>query len=340
MPAAHIADVVRGNTVESVHYGHVSVVDGDGNVVFELGDPRTVTYFRSAAKAFQFIPCITSGAADAFGFNEEEFALAVASHSGEPEQVAVAARMLAKAGFTESDLRCGTHRPTTQEAADQLVAAGRRPTQLHNNCSGKHAAMLAFARHIGAEPGNYDSLDNRIQKRILRCVADFTEVPEDKIGIGIDGCAAPNFAIPVTSMARAFANLVNPVRFPDITRSACRRIVDAMMKYPELIDGKGNLDTVLMETVPGRIVSKIGADGVWLCGVLPSERHQSGLGIALKVADGDDHRARPVVAVDLLRQLGILTRDQVTELSPRPLRNRRGDVVGTVTSTVRLDHAA
>lgn len=336
MTAQLLARVIRGETVESVHNGHVLIIDGGGEQVAALGDPSTITYFRSAAKAFQAIPFITSGGADTFGFDEKEIALAVASHSGEPMHVEIAAGMLAKAGFTEGDLRCGAHAPFSQSAADALLSAGLKPNQLHNNCSGKHAAMLAFARHIASDAATYDSSENRIQKRILRCVADFTEVPENEIAIGVDGCAAPNFAISVAAMAKSFVNLIRPARFPDLTQKACQRIVAAMMKYPELIGGSDRFDTMLMKAAPGKIISKVGADGVWLCGVLPCDRWPTGLGIALKIADGDDMRARPVVAVEILRRLGVLSKDDLTDLSPMPIKNRKGDIVGRVASVVKL----
>jgi len=334
MNAEIIANVIRGETIESVHAGHLFVVDGDGRTVLELGDPATVTYFRSACKAFQAIPFITSGAADAFMFTGDEIALAVASHSGEPTHVRIAGAMLAKIGLSESDLKCGTQWPFSEVETHRMLRDGEEPTQLHNNCSGKHAAMLAFAKHIGADLASYESPDNRIQKRILRCIADFTEVPEDQIAIGIDGCAVPNFALPVSAMARSFANLVRPVRFPEVTQNACSRIVDAMVRFPELIGGSTRLDTMLMQAAPGRIISKVGADGVWLCGVLPCEQYPTGLGIALKVADGDDHRARPVIAVEILRQLALLAADDLTDLSPMPIKNRRGDFVGKIASVL------
>lgn len=328
MPAETIAHVIRGDTVESVHTGHLSIVDGKGNMLHSLGDPSTVTYFRSAAKAFQAIPFITSGAAEAFGFSEDEIALACASHSGEPRHVRTAGSMLIKAGLSVDDLRCGTHSPFNEAESHRLRRAGYKPTQLHNNCSGKHIAMLAFAKHIGASLDDYDSPDNRIQKRILKCIADFTEVPESGIKIGTDGCAAPNFALPVAAMATSFANLVRPTKFPEASREACSRIVSAMIQHPDLIGGTDRLDTQLMQAAPGKIISKVGADGVWLCGVLPNEKYPTGLGIALKVADGDDYRARPAVSVGILRQLGILSKEDLAEVSPMPIKNRRGDVVG------------
>ncbi len=325
-----LANVIRGETVESVHTGHIYIIDGEGREVASVGDPSTVTYFRSACKAFQLIPCITSGAVDSFGFDEREIALAAASHSGEVVHISIAARMLAKIGLTEDDLKCGAHMPFSEADAKHMTRAGESPTQLHNNCSGKHAAMLAFAKHIGADIATYDLPDNRIQKRILRCVAEFAEVTEDSIAIGVDGCAAPNFALPVSAMAKSFINLISPSKFPEPTQKACARIVSAMMKYPELVGGSERLDTKIMQAAPGRVISKVGADGVWLCGVLPCEQWPSGLGIALKIADGDDYRGRPVVAVEMLRQLGVLTADDLTEVSPMPVKNRRGDIVGRV----------
>jgi L-asparaginase II len=331
-----LANVIRGNTVESVHTGHIYIIDGEGREVASVGDPSTVTYFRSACKAFQLIPCITSGAADAFGFDEEEIALAAASHSGEPIHVEIAARMLAKAGFTESDLRCGSHLPFSSAATADMQRAGEQPSQLHNNCSGKHAAMLAFAKHIGADVTTYDSPDNRIQKRILRCIADFTELPEEDIAIGIDGCCVPNFALPIRSMAKSFINLLNPTRFPEPTQAAAARIVSAMMNHPELIGGSERLDTKIMQAAEGRLISKVGADGVWLCGVLPCEKWPTGLGIALKIADGDDYLSRPVVAVEILHQLGVFLSNDLSDMSPMLIKNRRGDLVGRVEPSLNI----
>ncbi len=336
MPSEILANVIRGETVESIHRGHLIVIDGGGNVIASMGDPSTVTFIRSSAKPFQAMPFITSGAANAFGFTEDEIAMACASHSGEKIHVEIAARMLAKVGLSESDLRCGAHLPFYEPEAHRMIAAGEKPTQLHNNCSGKHAAMLAFAKHIGADMATYNSPENRIQKRILRCVADFAKVPEDQIAIGTDGCAAPNFALPVATMAKSFMNLISPTNFPEPTQAACKHIVNAMMNHPKLIGGSERLDTMLMQAAPGKIVSKVGADGVWLCGVLPCEHWPTGLGIALKIEDGDDQRARPVVSVEILRQLGVLSKDDLLPLSPMPIKNRRGDVVGKIVSEINI----
>jgi L-asparaginase II len=330
MSSEILANVIRGETIESIHRGHICVVDGEGNAVASIGDPLTVTYFRSAAKPFQALPFITSGAADAFGFTDDEIAMSIASHSGEKMHVERVAKMLERIGLTESDLRCGVHAPFYSKEAERLLRDGETPTQLHNNCSGKHAAMLALAKHIDADINTYDLSENRVQGRILLCISDFTGVPENEIAIGIDGCAAPNFAVSVAAMAKSFANLVFPLNFHPAVQMAVKRVVDAMIKYPELIGGTDRLDTMLMQAAPGKIISKVGADGVWLCGVLPSEKWPSGLGIALKVEDGDDHRGRPAIAVEILRQLSVLTENDLSDISPMLIKNRRGDVVGRV----------
>ena len=328
--ASLLAKVIRGGTVESVHCGHLIVIDGQGNTVASAGDPECVTFFRSAAKPLQALPFITSGAADEFGYSDEEIALACASHSGEPRHVRVAELMLERCGLNEAYLRCGTHMPFSEKEAERMLRAGEHANQLHNNCSGKHVAMLAFAKHIGADLATYDNFDNPVQRAILKTVAEFAEVSESDIALAVDGCAAPNFAMSIDAMARSFINLIDPARFDENTRNACRRIVAAMTKFPELIGGTERLDTMLMQAAGSSIISKVGADGVWLCGVLPCERWPTGLAIALKVEDGDDRRARPVVAVELLRQLGILATADLVDISPMAIKNRRGDRVGQV----------
>ena len=325
-----LAVVRRGETIESLHRGHVCAVDGDGKTILSIGEPETVTFFRSAAKPFQALPFILSGAADELGYAEEEIALACASHSGQPEHVAIATRMLERCKLSESDLQCGVHKPFNEKEAERLMRAGEKPTQLHNNCSGKHAAMLAFAKHIGADIDNYLSSPNPIQKAILKSVSNFAELPVEEIATAVDGCAAPNFALPVTAMARSFANLIRPAKFDADVQAACARVVSAMGKYPNLMGGDGRLDTQLIEAADGKIVSKVGADGVWLCGVLPSAEYPAGLGIALKIENGDDFLARPVVAVELLKHFRILSPDVLQNLSPMPIKNRRGDIVGRI----------
>lgn len=325
-----LANVIRGTTVESIHRGHFIVMDGSGKTITAVGDPETVTFFRSACKPFQAMPLVTSGAAEAFGFDESEVALACASHSGEPIHVSVAQGMLEKIGLSEKDLHCGAHLPFNEKEAQRMLRAGLEPKQLHNNCSGKHAAMLAVAKHVGADTGTYCDPRNPVQQMILETISLFTETPKNKLQIGIDGCAAPNFALSLSAMAKSFVNLIRPENFSDNIRAACTRIVNAMIKFPELIGGTERLDTMLMRAVPGKLISKVGADGVWLCAAAPSEKWPEGLAVALKIEDGDDKLARPVIAVEILRQLGILSNGDLSDISPMPIKNRRGDSVGKI----------
>jgi L-asparaginase II len=331
MQAEILARVIRGETVESIHRGSLLIIDGDGREIVRIGDPETIAFIRSSAKPFQVLPFLMSGGAEKFGFLESEIALACASHSGERIHTTIAEKMLRKIGLSEPDLRCGVHLPFSEPRAEEMIRAGEKPSQLHNNCSGKHAAMLAFALTIGADIKTYDLIENPIQQAILEMVADFTETPKDAIPLAVDGCCAPNFALSLRAMAKGFLKLVfPPIDFDDERREACRRVVTAMMNYPELVGGTERLDTLLMQAARGRFISKIGAEGVWLCGVLPSEKWKRGLGIALKIDDGDDKRARAVISVEVLRQLGIFADETLKDYSPLPIKNRRGETVGRV----------
>lgn len=331
-----LVEVRRGDTVESVHRGHLAIVDGEGELIGAIGDPETVTFMRSAAKPFQAIPFVLSGAAERFGLSESEIALACGSHSGEPLHTKTAAKILEKCGLSEKNLRCGAHDPFNAELARQMIAEHVLPTQLHNNCSGKHVAMLAFAKQINASLENYESPANPIQARILEIVKIFSGLKQNQIKLGTDGCAAPNFAVSLKIMAQMYAKLIFPPKnFDAELRETCRRIVSAMMSYPEMIGGSltERLDTEIMRAASGKIISKIGAEGVYTAGVLPSPRWPRGLGIALKIEDGEDRRARPVATLEILKQLGVINPDKSETLrhfSNLLIKNWRGEQVGEV----------
>lgn len=337
MKSEILAEVVRGETVESVHRGHLLILDGDGKTVFKIGNPEIVTFFRSASKSLQVIPFVTSGGAENFGYGTREIALACASHSGEKMHVELAAEMLEKIGLSETDLRCGAHLPFGEKRAEEMLRDGEKPTQLHNNCSGKHAAMLAFAKFINADLKTYERIENPVQQKILETISLFTDVSKDEIKLAVDGCCAPNFAVSLEAMARSFIKLIKPPEsFDENLKNACRKIVEANLKFPELIGGSERLDTLLMNSGNDQFITKIGADGVWLCGILPSEKFPKGAAIALKIEDGDDKRARAVVSVEVLRQLGIFEKETLAEISPLPILNRRGETVGQVKATFNL----
>ena len=331
MSSEILANVIRGATVESIHRGHFIVLDGEGNTIASAGDPDTVTFYRSSCKIFQAIPLITSGAADAFGFDESEIALACASHSGQKRHVEVAASMLDKLGLDETALHCGIHTPFYRPEAEKLIREGESPSTLQNNCSGKHSGMLAVAKKIGADIETYENLENPVQQQILDIISRFAEIAKDDIAVASDGCCVPNFAVPVRAMARSLVNLISRAdSFGEDISDASKRLIQASLNHPELIGGTDRLDTQIMQAAPDKVFSKVGADGVWLGGVMPSERWPSGLGIALKIEDGDDNRGRPVVAVELLRQLGVLRKEDLPDISPMPVSNRSGTTVGRV----------
>jgi len=343
--AEALVEVRRGAITESRHRGHIAVVSGDDLVVSYAGVPETVTYLRSSAKPFQAIPILASGAAERFGFTDREVALACGSHSGEPLHTEIAAEMLRKAGVDVSALKCGVHEPYSPAAAQALRDNHEEPTVLHNNCSGKHAAMLAFAKHLGASIEEYNRPENPVQLAIARIVSQFSGIPEEDLSVGVDGCAVPVFGITVRAMALAYVRLVStPADFEKPVRDACKRIVKAMTTYPELIGGTSErLDTEIMRAAPGAIVSKVGAEGVYTAGVLPCEDWPKGLGLALKIEDGDDRRARPTVVVESLRQLGVLrdaSLDHVARYAFFPVNNRRGEVVGEVRASFTLREPA
>ena len=336
-----LVEVWRGPIIESVHRGHLAAVNGSGETVAELGSPGMVTYFRSSSKVFQAIPVVASGAADRFGFTEKEIALACGSHSGEPMHVETARAMLEKIGMDESALRCGAHEPFSVEVARELIRRGQEPSPLQNNCSGKHAAMLGLAKHLGAPAASYDQWGHPVQQAVAKVISEFCDMPIDELKIGVDGCGVPVFGLPVRSMALGYARLISPDgRFDSATSDACRRIVNAMINFPEMIGGsKDRLDTELIKAGRGRLVSKIGAEGVYTVGVLPSAEWPKGLGLALKIDDGDDRRARPPAVIDALKQLNVLADNDLAALSdyvPIPITNRRGERVGEVRAAFSL----
>jgi L-asparaginase II len=339
--AAPLVEVKRGAITESRHRGHIVACEPNGNIIAYAGSPQNVTYLRSSAKPFQALPLLVSGAAERFGFTDREVALACASHNGEPMHTELAASMLQKIGLGPQALKCGVHEPYSLEVAGKLRLLGQSPNVLQNNCSGKHAGMLAVAKHLGAPIENYDSPENPVQKLIAETVSQFSGVPLTDIAVAIDGCGAPVFGVTVKAMALAFARLVSPPpTFDKATREACERIARVMNAYPELIGGSSDrLDTEIMRVSPGRIVSKVGAEGIYTAGIKPCEEWPKGLGLAIKIEDGDDKRARPTVVIECLQQLGVLSDeslDAVSRYAFFPVLNRRGDVVGEVTASFSL----
>ena len=337
-----LTEVRRGSIVEARHRGAIVVVEPDGRVVAQLGDADVITSTRSTIKPIQAIPVITSGAADHFSFNPRELAVCCASHQGEPIHTDTVAAMLARIGLDESALMCGPHPPYSEETARRLDREGRAPSQLHNNCSGKHTGMLATAAHLGIPIENYVDVNHPIQRGII---STFTRLSglEGVPPTAIDGCSAPTFGVPLRSLALAFARLANPTSTSEAdtaTAQASRRLVAAMIENPEMVGGtKGRFDTDLLRASHGKLVCKVGAEAVYSIGVLASSRHPRGLGISIKVEDGSYRGMGPAI-VETLAQLGVLDERELEELAlhHRPkIDNRRGLIVGEVCPTFALE---
>jgi len=302
-----IVELRRGTVVESRHRVHVAVVDAEGTLVADAGDPQFVTFWRSAAKPFQAMPLIEDGVAERFKLTPQDLALICASHSSEPAQVAHVRDLLQKIGCSERDLLCGAHRPLSEAVAKDYETRGVRLTAVYSNCSGKHAGMLALAQHHGWPTEFYTRIEHPVQQRCLAEVARWTGMPAEEIGVAVDGCGVACFAMPLVSMALAYARLEGPIR-------------DAMLKHPELVAGEGRPCTEMMRAHPGRVITKVGAEGVYSA-QLVRER----IGVALKVEDGHSVASALAMAA-VLGELGL--RPQPDSLVAKPTTNSRGETVG------------
>jgi L-asparaginase II len=332
MNHAPLIEVTRGDHVECVHTGSVAVVNTQGDVLYQAGDPHHWTFTRSTIKPFQAAPFLHAGGPARFGFTMREIALLCASHSGEPMHVETVRSMLHKVGCDEHHLRCGCHVPMYYSVADKLPQAGETYTQLHNNCSGKHAGFLAYCVQHGHTPDGYLDPLHPLQKAVRRSVAHFAGMAESELKTGIDGCSAPNYAMPLSRLALAYARLAQGAN-DSIYGSVLQELYHAMTTHPELVSGTGRNDLAFMQTVPGDWVAKIGADGVQVIGI-----RSAGLGVAIKIADGN-MRALYTAAVSVLQQLGLISAPESTPLAPwaRPqLTNFMGLRTGEVRATVRL----
>ena len=315
---------IRGDVIESRHRVHAAVIDARGNAIGRAGDPELVTHWRSCAKPFQAMALLRHGNPERFGWGDDELALACASHGGEPEHVAIVSAMLSSLGLEEGDLACGPHTPLSARGARILKDSDVPASRLHNNCSGKHAAMLALAQGCRWSILGYQEPGHPVQEAALATVAEWAGVPPDRIPFGIDGCSVVTFALPLAAMARAFARLAEASRRSE---ELALRITSAMRTRPFLVGGTDRFDTVLMEETDGAVIAKVGAEGVHTVAVLGEP-----VAFALKVEDGAMRAQHPAV-LRLLQHLGALP----AELPPRlehfaraEVHNTRGEWVGEV----------
>ena len=331
-----LVELTRGPIVESVHFGALVIVDAGGQVLAAWGAPQTTTYLRSSAKPFQALPCVEMGGVEKYGLTDKELAVMCASHIGTDEHVATVAGMQNKFGVSEKDLLCGTHTPGDEATAQALLLHGEKPTPNRHNCSGKHSGMLGHAKLRQLPLEDYVNPSHPVQQTILQTFAEMNSLLPEEVVVGIDGCSAPNFAVPLYNAALAFARLADPSDLAPRRAQALRHIFRAMSGNPTMIAGRGKFDTALMETAEGKIVSKGGAEGYEAMALAPGllGKGMPGVGIVFKVSDGDlTDRARPVVAVEILRQLGAITEEQAKALAqyqPRPMYNFRKLEVGSI----------
>ena len=332
--AAHVplAVATRGSAVESIHYGSVAVVDRSGRLLYSAGDPQTLTFTRSALKPVQALPFVAAGGIERFGFTPQQTALLCASHSGEPRHVDAVADMLAKSGSSPADLQCGTHAPGFFEARGEIPPPPPYSPLMHN-CSGKHAGMLAYCAMCGQPKGEYLEFGHPLQQTIREAVAAFTGVAGSDLVCGIDGCSAPNYAVPLARLALAYARLATA----DVDSSygrAPQTLANAMTSHPEMVSGERRSDLALMRAGRGNWIAKIGAEGVQALGV-----KSDGLGIAIKLADGQKRGLYPSI-VGVLDQLHLLDARAASELHPwghPQISNYRGIRTGEVRSVLVLD---
>jgi L-asparaginase II len=314
----------RGSTVESLHRVHAAVAGPDGALIGSARNAMLVSPWRSCAKPFQVMPLLESGGFDALGWGDDQLALACASHGGEPEHVALAQGMLADLGLEEGDLACGPHEPLTGRGQRLLRESGAPLTRLHNNCSGKHAAMLARAQGAGWPRIGYEQPGHPVQRGCLDTVALWAGLDASEIAVNVDGCGVPVFSLPLANMARAWALLAAGIRDG---HPVAARVHRAMATRPFLVGGTDRFDSVLIEETDGRVLAKVGAEGVHSVAV-PA----MGYGITIKVEDGAQRAQYPAVirVLQALDALPAVLPPRLEEFARRSIRNTRGDVVGEV----------
>jgi L-asparaginase II len=320
--------VMRGRAVEAEHSAVVAVVNIEGNLTHYFGDPESIYMTRSSVKPFQALPLILTGGFDHYGFSESQLAIMCASHSGNDEHCEVVKSNLDRAGNRVEDLLCGVHWPIFMRNANLYPQAGEDQDPLRHNCSGKHSGFLALAKYLGEPLTEYLNPDSKTQRLIKTSVAERCEYDEDKIKVGIDGCSAPVFSMPMRNLAIGFKNLAN-LRAPDTAVAlALGRVKSAMTMYPFLVAGEKRFDYDFMRSFPGNGVSKVGAEAIQGIGF-----SEPAIGICVKITDGGTRALGPV-CVHVLEQLGLidkLDKYPFLQAHAKPeVRNYRNILTGTI----------
>jgi L-asparaginase II len=322
-----ILERIRGEIVEAVHHGSIAVVDSNGKLIAKYGDPHMVAFLRSSGKPFQALPFVENGGAHHYGYTQRELSLSCASHDGARIHLDAVKALQEKVGIVEENLQCGGHLPSDAEMLREFITKQIHPTHNVNNCSGKHTTMLAYAKMRGWPIENYLDLNHPLQQEILSMLAEMCKMEKSQIELGVDGCSAPNFAMPLYNAALGMARLCDPHELHKGRVASCQKITSAMMAHPEMVSNHGEFDCELMKVGEGRIVTKRGAEGFQIVGLMPGllGKDSPGVGIAFKVIDGDSSsmnlllesttKVRPAVTLEILRQLNVLNEKQLAALS-------------------------
>ena len=340
-----LVHALRGGIVESFHRGALAIVDADGAVARSLGDIDRPIFARSACKVLQALPLVEGGAADSFNLSDEELALACASHGGEPRHVATAAAMLAKAGLDESVLECGAHWPGFDGAMKALARAGRAPSALHNNCSGKHSGFVCvgclMARAQGQDARGflrgYVQPEHPVMREVTAALQAATGADLSQAPCGTDGCSIPTFGVPLRQLALAFARVGSGVGLSPGRARAAQLLRQAVAKAPFYVAGTGRFDSRVMERLGERVFCKVGAEGVY-CAALPEQ----GLGVAIKIDDGNNARAAEVAMATVIEALVRLDEGErgfMRTWSDHALTNWNGLAVGALCASAELGKA-
>ncbi len=328
-----LAETVRGNWLENRHRGAFCVMDGQGNIVASAGDIETAIFPRSAIKSMQALALFRYEAAEKFRLDGKSIALACASHLGEADHVAGVQSILEAIGCAEDDLECGSHPPSSRAARENLRESGVVPGSIHNNCSGKHAGMLAVARALGVPTKNYSKPDHPVQKLVRTCVEDLMGEKLTTDCCGTDGCSIPTWAMPLKTIAHGFARMTTGTGLGEEDASAISEVFNAVTSHPFLVGGTDAFDSVAMDEFGNDLISKVGAEGVY-CGAL----RRPGWGYALKCDDGNMAAAQTMVAA-LLMGIADPNEKQASFLRQRrakTITNWRKIEVGSLSAT----HAA
>lgn len=341
-----LVEATRAGLVESVHFGAFAIVDINGNLRGSCGDPHYITFMRSSSKPLQAIPLIELGGKEKFQLTDQEIALTCASHEGTDLHIQVLKNIQEKTGIQEEDLLCGTHPLKDKATSEAMLLRGEKLSSNRHNCSGKHTGFLATAVMVNESKDEYILLKHPVQQAVLQTFSEMCQISIQDIHIGIDGCSVPVFALPLNKAAQGIARLCEPVDLAKKRADACRIITRAMSGFPEMVAGPNEFDTKLMQIGNGKVITKRGAEGYQIIGLLPGAcgENSPGLGIAIKISDGDPkERARPLVSLEILRQLGVLDEEQLLlfpEFYTHTIKNWRKLDVGELRPCFQIDFSS